>query len=121
MADDAPTPTTASTPNLRNYVADFTLADTPDAAHIADLLATLEHIPRDELPDGAARNDLGHVIRAGLIDNIYRPLGADYYNIAWAHFPAWEDPRQRLSEWLDEWVVCAEATDDGEVCDDHTK
>lgn len=71
-----------------------------DAVHIADMLATLVSISQDDLPDGDAREALADAIRAGEVDNLYRPMGADYYNIAWAHRPAWEDPRQRLSDWL---------------------
>ena len=74
---------------------------TPDPQEVAQLLATLERIPRAELPDGDARRILAIAIRAGEVDNLYRPLGADYHNIAWANREPWEDPRQRVSRWVE--------------------
>lgn len=73
-----------------------------DPADIAYLLAILARIPRRELPEGAARQVLAAAIRAGRVDNLYRPIGADDYNIAWRDRPAWADPRQRLSAYVAE-------------------
>lgn len=67
----------------------------------AQLLAALEGVPRAELPDGSDRRALAMLIRAGLVDNLYRPLGADYHNIAWATSNPQRDPRQRISAWLE--------------------
>lgn len=74
---------------------------TPDPHDVAQLLATLERIPRSELPDGNARRLLAIAIRAGEVDNLYKPMGCDFYNIAWANRAASEDPRQRVSRWVD--------------------
>lgn len=94
MRDYPTTPVQASTP-------DQTL---PDPAAVQQLLATLDAIPRTELPDGPARADLRNAILTGYVDNLYRPLGADYHNIAWAQgCEAWEDPRQRVSDWVAQW------------------
>jgi hypothetical protein len=73
-----------------------------DATDIAYLLAILARIPRREMPDGAARRALAEAIRAGRVDNLYRPACADYWNIAWRDRPAWVDPRQRLSAYVAE-------------------
>ena len=67
---------------------------------ITYLLTALDAVPRDELPDGDARAHLVECIREGLIDNVYRPMGADYHNIAWATRQPWVDPRQRISDFL---------------------
>lgn len=67
----------------------------------ADLLATLERIPRSELPDGNARRLLAIAIRAGEVDNLYKPMGCDFYNIAWANREPSVDPRQRVSRWVE--------------------
>lgn len=67
---------------------------------IAQLLAALEAIPRSELPDGKLRDLLAKLVRVGSVDNIYQPFGANYHNIAWADRFPWQDPRQRISDWL---------------------
>ena|SRR5487761_2606504 len=72
----------------------------PDPAGMAWLLAALEAIPRAELPDGPARDLLTRYCRAGAVDNLYRPFGADYWLIAWATLPPERDPRQSLNDWL---------------------
>ena len=82
MRDDDTTPRVAST--------------SPEA----ELLAVLDTIPRAALPDGPARDLLVRYCRAGAVDNLYRPFGADYWLIAWATFPPERDPRQRLDDWL---------------------
>lgn len=73
----------------------------PNPALVAELLQVLETVPRDELPDGPDRNALASAIRLGEVDNLYRPFGADYHNITWANACAEEDPRQRISDWLE--------------------
>lgn len=96
---DYPTPAhSASTPN---FPASASAASTAsiDADHLADLLARLARIPRDELPDDA-RAGLVEAIRAGQVDNLYRPLGCDHWNISWANRPAWVDPRQNIMSWI---------------------
>lgn len=92
-----------STPQPPKTVPVFTpgsLAERRSAAEIEQLLATLEAIPREELPDGGERRILAIAIRAGDVDNLYRPLGADYHNIAWANVAPQQDPRQRVSRWV---------------------
>lgn len=74
---------------------------TDDNVHIVQLLTTLDTIPREELPDDEHRRALAILIRYGFVDNLYRPLGADYHNIAWAHMGPTKDPRQRISAWLE--------------------
>lgn len=73
----------------------------PDPTDVARLLTALEAIPRAELPDGKARDGLAYAIRKGHVDNLYQPLGADYWNISWDDLPSWMDPRQRVSEWVE--------------------
>lgn len=50
------------------------------AAEREQLLADLERVSRDELPDGAARDALAEAIRCGEVDALYRPLGYRYHN-----------------------------------------
>lgn len=72
----------------------------PESWEIEQLLATLEQIPRGELADGPDRDALASHIRAGDVDNLYRPLGAEWHNIAWSHVAPYQDPRQRVSDWI---------------------
>jgi hypothetical protein len=95
MADYPTTPQAASTPHTPAHAS-------PDPAHIAQLLTALDGVPRAELPDGPDRDVLAQLIRWGMVDNLYTPMGADYHNIAWANRPAWADPRERISDWLAE-------------------
>ena len=74
----------------------------PDPAEVAALLAELKRIPERTL-SGKARAALTAAIKAGEIDNIYRPLGAGWWNIALAGLPASVDMRCRLSEWIAWW------------------
>lgn len=93
---DYPTPTPgASTPNPHTPAH-----ASPDPIHVGDLLATLAAISRDELPDGPDRNALAMLIRYGLVDNLYTPMGHAHHTIAWAHRPASVDPRETIAEWL---------------------
>lgn len=110
MADYPTTPDAASTPEFSDFprvvpvlapAAPRSLADNKSAAEIEQLLATLEAIPREELPDGGDRRWLAKLIRYGLVDNLYRPFGANYHNIAWVHLDPRRDPRERISVWLE--------------------
>lgn len=74
-------------------------AQRSDEREKSALLATLEAIPRDELPDGLARDTLAYAITIGYVDNLYRPLGHDYWNLNWAHAAPSEDPRERVADW----------------------
>jgi len=89
MRDYPTTPTQASTPD----------PETPTAANVEQLLATLNAIPLDELPLCRARDYLAQLIQRGHVDNLYKPMGADYHNLTWAHMPAHRDPRERVSRW----------------------
>ena len=86
------TPSVPSVPNLPDELR-------PDPGAVARLLAILDTIPREELPDGKARQVLITAIRMGHVDNLYRPHMATYWNISWNDLPAWMDPRQRVTEW----------------------
>lgn len=100
MADYPTTPASASTPNVP--IPHTPAHASPDPAHIAQLLTALEGVSRDELPNDDDREALVKLIRFGMVDNLYTPLGADYHNIAWALYPVWADPRERISDWLAE-------------------
>lgn len=95
--DDGSTP---QPPKTVPVLTPRSLADRKSAAEIEQLLATLEAIPREELPEGSDRRALAMLIRYGLVDNLYKPFGADYHNIAWASMSPQSDPRQRVSDWL---------------------
>lgn len=100
MADYPMTPQPASTPDLPHP---HTRAHaSPDPLQVAQLLTALDGVSRDELPDGPDRHALAMLIRFGMVDNLYRPMRADYHNIAWAMYPVWADPRERIADWLAE-------------------
>ena len=76
---------------------------TPDPIERGDiqrLLATLAAIPREDLPDGDDRTALAWLIAHGFVDNLYTPFGHHEHTIAWAHRPAWRDPRETVAAWL---------------------
>lgn len=98
-------PTTPEQPfhDAPKIVPVLTPVPSPEDPQIAQLLATLEQIPRAELPDSEARNELSNAIRMGAIDNLYRPLGTNYHNISFAHLQPWQDPRLAVSAWVESW------------------
>lgn len=95
---DYPTPDAQA--SIPQFSAHTPAHASPDPAHIAQLLAALATVPREELPDGDDRDILAQLIHWGFVDNLYTPMGAAYHNIAWAHYPAWADPRERIADWL---------------------
>ena len=99
MHDDDMAPAVASSPN--NALDDANLGDANLYDSVSELLTTLARIPRTALPDGPARDLLACYVRAGVVDNLYRPFGSpNRWLIAWATLPPERDPRQWLDDWL---------------------
>lgn len=82
--------------------ADYTPRNPQEVAYV---LAELDAVPRDELPDGGAREALAAAIRHGAVDGVYRPFGADYHNITLHFVEPWTEPRRRIAEWVDAWNI----------------
>lgn len=75
---------------------------TPDRAEVRRLLKELERIP-ERLTPGKTRQALAEAIRTGEIDNLYKPTGAGWWNVALAGLPPTVDMRCRLAEWIAWW------------------
>lgn len=77
--------------------------DAPDAYEVVRVLAELDAVPRDELPDGGARNALAEAIRAGAVSDIYRQTRTSHHliELAWVAV----EPRRRVSDWVRAWEL----------------
>jgi len=76
-----------------------TQAQNAEEAAIAELLAAVAAIPRDELPDGDARQALSAAVRAGAVIGVYRALGFPLHNIELRDVPRDIDPRASCADW----------------------
>lgn len=75
----------------------------PAEVAIAELIATINQIPRDELPDGPAREALVEAVRVGEVIGVYKPHTFMLYNIELAGVPRDIDPRVSCVDWRAWW------------------
>jgi len=90
---------TQETPQRPDFPASSPDPLTPDPYVVRRTLRELDDVPRAELPNGGAREALAEAIRAGVVDRIYRPLGADYHNLTLTICEADVDPCRTIAEW----------------------
>lgn len=85
--------------SLARRQATSEIHDTTMAATIAQLLAAVAAIPRDELPDGDARQALADAVRAGDVIGVYKPHTYPLHNIELRDVPRDIDPRVSCADW----------------------